>query len=84
MSRFFERIRQLVLGWPGLWEGEKILKKKFGLWKWCMVACAVIFCLGIAVSGKCSYAAVYEYGDADEDGFLIRDGILEKYLGTDT
>ncbi len=49
-----------------------------------MVACAVIFCLGIAVSGKCSYAAVYEYGDADEDGFLIRDGILEKYLGTDT
>ncbi len=49
-----------------------------------MVACAVIFCLGIAVSGKGAYAAEYEYGNADKDGFLIQDGILEKYLGTDT
>lgn len=60
------------------------MKKKFGLWKWFMVACAAIFCLGIAVSGKGAYAAEYEYGSVDKDGFLIRDGVVEKYLGTDT
>ncbi len=49
-----------------------------------MVACTAIFCLGIAVGGKGAYAAEYEYGNTDKDGFLIRDGILEKYLGTDT
>ncbi len=49
-----------------------------------MVACTAIFCLGIAVSGKGAYAAEYEYGSVDKDGFLIRDGVVEKYLGTDT
>lgn len=47
-------------------------------WKYLLAACAVILCLGLVIDSGNVRAA-----EADEDGFLIEDGILVHYSGTD-
>lgn len=47
---------------------EKKLKERIKLWKRCIVACVMIFCLGITAGITNSHAAEYEEKSADDDG----------------